>query len=269
MRLVATRRRRSVYTPRALLVMGAVILACLPIVFLGAATDPNILWKIVNGRCVVDQKRFGHPAPCAEVDLAGGYALLKDIVGQTQYLLIPTTRLTGIESPALLQPGTPDYFADAWAATGLVGQRLGHPLPRQDLSLAINSADGRTQQQLHIHIDCISIPVQAALARHADRLSASWTPFPELLHGHPYQAMRITGTSLGSADPFRLLAGQLPGARGDMGSYTLVVAGVMGRDGQPGFVLLAGKSDLPRGDFASGEELQDHACAVGHLPAAL
>lgn len=267
MRLFETWRRRPGQVPRALIVMGAVILVCLPIVFLGAATDPNILWKIVDGRCVVDQKRFGHPAPCAQVDLAGGYALLKDIYGQTQYLLIPTTRLTGIESPALLQPGSPNYFADAWGATALVGQSLGHPLPRQDLSLAINSVNGRTQQQLHIHIDCISIPVQAALARHAGRLSASWTPFPERLHGQPYQAMRIVGSSLGSADPFRLLAGKLPGASGDMGAYTLVVAGVTGRDGAPGFVLLAGKSDLAQGDFGSGEELQDHDCAIGHLPA--
>lgn len=268
MRLFETWRRSRWQAPRALLVMGAVILVCLPIVFLGAASDPNILWTIVNGRCVVDQKRFGHPAPCTRVNLAGGYALLKDIVGQTQYLLIPTTRLTGIESPALLQPGTPNYFAEAWAATGLVGQRLGHALPRQDLSLAINSAAGRTQQQLHIHIDCISIPVQAALARHGDGLSAaSWTLFPELLHGHRYQAIRIAGASLGSTDPFRLLAGQLPGARADMGAYTLLLAGVTGQDGKPAFVLLAGQSDPARANFASGEELQDHDCAIGHLPA--
>jgi CDP-diacylglycerol pyrophosphatase len=32
--------------------------------------------------------------------------------------------------------------------------------------------------------------------------------------------------------------------------------------GTPGFILLADRADLPAGDFASGEELQDHDCAV-------
>ena len=269
MRFAERWRERKGVASRSLLVMAAVVLAFLPIVFLGAASDPMILWKIVNGRCVVDQKRFGHPAPCARVDLAAGYAILKDMAGQTQYLLIPTARITGIESPALLQPGTPNYFAEAWGESGLVGVRLGHALPRQDLSLAINSVHGRTQQQLHIHIDCLSIPVEAALARHAGALTGSWAPFPEPLDGHRYQAMRITGASLGAADPFRLLADHLPGAASNMGAYTLVLAGVQLPGGQPGFILLADEADLARANFGSGEELQDHDCAIGHPHAAL
>jgi len=36
---------------------------------------------------------------------------------------------------------------------------------------------------------------------------------------------------------------------------------------QPGFVVLADRADAATGDRASGEELQDHACAVaGHTP---
>jgi CDP-diacylglycerol pyrophosphatase len=243
---------------------AAVIAAFMPIVFLGAASDPNILWKIVHGRCVPDQTTFGHPAPCTVVDLAAGYAILKDIVGETQYLLIPTTRITGIESPALLAPAAPNYFAQAWSQTPLVEARLGHTLPRQDLSLAINAISGRTQDQLHIHIDCIRADVRDDLARHLAAVGTDWAPFPEALAGKPYRAMRIAGATLGETNPFMLLADGEPGARADMGAHTLVLAGETFADGAPGFILLDGRADLAQGDVGSGEALQDHACALGH-----
>lgn len=263
MGLIKSRARRRMTWMRGLIAAAAVVLAFLPIIFLGAATDPDILWKIVHRKCVVDETTFGHPAPCARVDLAGGYAILKDIVGETQYLLIPTTRITGIESPALLAPATPNFFAEAWGQTPLVSARLGRGLPRGDLSLAINSIHGRTQDQLHIHIDCIDPKVAAELARHLGAVGPSWSPFPEMLGGKPYEAMRIDGVSLGRANPFLLLADRLPGARGHMGAYTLVLAGEDFPDGRPGFILLAGRARPDRGNFGNGEVLQDHACRIG------
>ncbi len=68
-----------------------------------ASAGPNALWDIVNGECVPDQASHGDPAPCAQVDLDGGpsrgYAVLKDLVGATQFLQIPTERL-GHREPA-------------------------------------------------------------------------------------------------------------------------------------------------------------------------
>ena len=251
---------------RGVIAALAVIGAMLPIVFLGAATDPDILWKIVHGRCVVDETRFGHAAPCAVVDLAAGFAVLKDIVGKTQYLLIPTTRITGIESPAVLDPATPNYFADAWNETNLVDARLGKTLPRQDLSLAINAITGRTQDQFHIHIDCIRADVRAALAQHAASVGRNWAPFPVPLAGADYRAIRIDGSSL-NADPFTLLADGEPGARAAMGMHTLVLAGETFAGGEPGFILLDNHADPATGDMGNGEALQDHTCQVGHSPA--
>jgi CDP-diacylglycerol pyrophosphatase len=46
-----------------------------------------------------------------------------------------------------------------------------------------------------------------------------------------------------------------------MGSWTLVAAPAP-VDGAPGFVLLADHVDPATMDRASGEELQDHACAI-------
>jgi CDP-diacylglycerol pyrophosphatase len=233
-------------------------------------TDPDALWKIVHGQCVPDDVRNHDPAPCADVELAAGqprgYAVLKDIVGATQYLLIPTAPIAGIESPELLQPGATNYFAAAWRSRTFVEQRAGRVLPRDWVSLAINSATGRTQNQLHIHIDCVREDVRQALSEHASELGASWAPFPVPLAGHRYSAVSVQGDDLDGLDPFTMLADGLAGARADMGSETLVVVGMgeggVGADGRPGFVILAGRADPAAGNLGTGEELQDHSCAL-------
>ena len=93
------------------------------------AFDPNALWNIVHGQCVPNQEQHGDPKPCAEVNLkegvGHGYAVLKDINGATQYLLIPTDRIVGIESPELRTPGATNYFAAAWEARRFVEKALG------------------------------------------------------------------------------------------------------------------------------------------------
>src|ERR1700691_2515171 len=94
------------------------------------ASNPNVLWQIVHGQCIPDQQQHGDPKPCAKVDLAGGFAVLKDISGASQFLLIPTTEVGGIEDPSLLAPLARNYFADAWQARSFVEKALGHAMPR-------------------------------------------------------------------------------------------------------------------------------------------
>jgi CDP-diacylglycerol pyrophosphatase len=221
--------------------------------------DPSKLWHIVHDRCVPDQTQHQNPAPCTAVDLAGGYAVLRDIIGNTQFLLIPTARVGGIEDAAVLAPNAPNYFADAWAARHDVDHRAGHPLPREDFLLAINSIYGRTQDQLHIHIDCIRPGVRAALTDHQAAIGPEWTRFPVLLRGHAYRAMRVTRADLGDINPIRLLAGTVPQA--EIRLHTLALAGAT-FGGRPGFVLLDGHADLLAANRGSGEELEDHDCAV-------
>lgn len=227
-----------------------------------ARADPNALWNIVNGSCVPDQEQRGDPAPCAQVDLGageqGGYAVLKDLVGRTQFLLIPTARIDGIESPELLAPDAPNYFAAAWRARSFVDERAGMTLPRDWVSLAINSAEARSQNQMHIHVDCVRADVYEALIDHGAEIGSRWAPFPVPLAGHGYDAIAVSGEDLG-ANPFVLLANGIPRARSDMGDETLVVVGTVDSDGRPGFVILANEADPATGDVASGEELQDHA----------
>lgn len=221
-----------------------------------AHADSDALWHLVSG-CVTDQIDHRDPAPCAAVDLDAGWALLKDIEGPRQYLLIPTVKVAGVESPELIAPGAPNYFAAAWREKSFTEASAGGSLPRDWISLAVNSSVARSQNQLHIHIDCVRADVHDALSRHAADVGPNWAPFPALLAGHSYDAIAVEGDQL-AANPFRLRADGLADPGIEMGIQTLVVVGAV-RDGRPGFVILADRADGETGDFAGGEQLQDHS----------
>ncbi len=230
------------------------------------SANPNALWDIVHGQCAPNEQQHGDPKPCVEVDLkrgaARGFAVLKDIKGATQFLLIPTKRMSGIESRSLLAPRATNYFAQAWKARGFAERVIGRAMPRDTLSLAINSELGRSQNQLHIHIDCIRADVRKVLRSERARIGRRWTPLHEPLAGHRYNAMRVTGATLAGHNPFKLLARGIPGASAQMGRHTLVVVGMLFAGRMPGFVILDNRADRAHGDDASGENLQDHACAL-------
>lgn len=251
-------------TARRLRNAGWLLAACFVVVLAGglvarAIADPSALWHIVHGQCVPDQQRHHDPAPCAAVALDQGYAVLKDIRGDYQYLLIPTARVSGIGDPAILAPNAPNYWQDAWEARRFLEQRAGRPVPRDVLTLAINSAAGRSQDQLHIHVDCIRPDVRATLRRHLDAVGPDWAPFPAPLAGRHYRAMRIAQADLVGVDPFRLLARSVP--PGQMRWHTLVVAAVTFGT-RSGFVLLDDRADLAAGNPGHGESLQDHGCSL-------
>jgi CDP-diacylglycerol pyrophosphatase len=220
------------------------------------AAGPNALWHIVHDLCVPDMQAKSLPAPCTAVDLTQGYAVLKDLRGATQLLLIPTDRVSGIEDPKLLAASSPNYWQAAWSARGLFEQRVGRPVPRDAIALAVNSLYGRSQNQLHIHIDCVRADVRQALRRLRPP-DSRWSSFNAALAGHRYRVMRLDGDDLAGRDPFKLLADGDPQARADMRRETLAVIG-----GASGFFLLSDRADWTRHDDAHGEVLMDHECRV-------
>jgi CDP-diacylglycerol pyrophosphatase len=86
----------------------------------------------------------------------------------------------------------------------------------------------------------------------ADRLTDDWIPI-EVPGWHLF-ATRVMGENLAQADPFKLLAGRLAGAKNALGDYSLLVAGMAFQAG-PGFVLLAGTGP-------GTELLLDSSCAI-------
>ncbi len=227
---------------------------------------PNglVLWGIIHGQCAPDQRDHGQPAPCVQVSLrdgeANGFVVLKDRSGVAQHLLMPTARITGIEDAAVLRPGAPNYFAQAWQVRHFVEDRLGRPLARDQMSIAVNSQYGRSQDQLHLHIDCLDRSVAAALRTAAVPDAPRWSALPAPLKGRNYRIRWIAADRLEATNPFKLLAETQPGARAQMGAWTLALVGAERPGGRLGFYLLADRIDPATGDKASAEDLQDHAC---------
>ncbi len=228
-----------------------------------AYSDRGTLWRIVHHECVLHKLESGVPAPCAEVDLAGGEengeAILKDRIGETQFLLIPTRRLAGIEDPLIGTAVLPNYWRGAWAARRLVSQLARKELPRDAIGMAINSAMARSQDQLHIHIDCIRPDVRETLSARTGEIGPQWAALAAGLAGHNYRARWIDGSGP-EPDPFILLAAEARASGVPMASETLAVIGAQRHDGREGFILLA--SQASKGGEAHAEDLLDHSCAV-------
>jgi CDP-diacylglycerol pyrophosphatase len=221
-------------------------------------TGRDALRQIVQEQCVVHWTQKHDPAPCERIFLpdskteSSGYAVLADRKGGAHYLLIPTQTMAGIESGELLDPDTPNYFAEAWHARDLITTFVGHAVARTAIGLAVNTARSRTQDQFHIHIECLRQDVFESLRASAEHIGDIWSP--TMIAGSTYQALRIMGDGLDGSNPFELLANLKPDVRHHMGDYTLVVAGMQFSSG-PGFVLLTGTGP-------TGELLLDASCAV-------
>uniref|UniRef100_UPI0011A0710B CDP-diacylglycerol diphosphatase n=1 Tax=Yersinia bercovieri TaxID=634 RepID=UPI0011A0710B len=198
------------------------------------------------------------PQPCIEVNTQAGFVVYKDIHGPLQYLLMPTAKISGIESPQILAANSPNYFLDAWQARHFMADKYGAPIDDANISLTINSKYGRSQNQLHIHISCLKPQIKAALAAHEADFSPQWQPLPGGLLGHDYLARRTTATELQHLGAFRLLADEVTGAKNQMGSYGLAMTALPNGE----FLLLASQADLTKLHHASVEELQDHQCQL-------
>jgi CDP-diacylglycerol pyrophosphatase len=230
------------------------------------AADPDALWRIVQGQCLSNQALHHNPEPCTSVDVDRGFALLKDRRGVSQFLLLPTIRVSGIEDPLVLSPRAPAYWQAAWQARHLVAQRLGRQLPAAWLSLAVNSAPGRSQNQLHIHIDCVAAELPELLANHAGAVGPHWTTLPVALNGHVYRIRSVATLDSETSDPFRLAAAEVGGAAAEMARVSIAVVGIGDGDAASGFYVLETRADALNGNPGSAEELQDHDCALARGP---
>ena len=225
----------------------------------GADAGRDQLRVIVQQQCLPHWTQAHDPAPCISVrtlndgDAPEGFAVLADRKGGAHFLLIPTRTITGIESPDVRGARALNFFAAAWDARYVLVGAVGHAVPRTAIGMAINQHRARSQDQLHIHLSCLSRRVHDALQSQADELSQSWSSVS--IDGAQYQALRIMGSELSAANPFELLAARLPDAARAMDEYTVLVAGMQFGE-RPGFAMLAGR------EVPGAELLLDSTCAL-------
>jgi CDP-diacylglycerol pyrophosphatase len=230
-----------------------------------SAANRSELWFVVNNMCLQAYRSIGVAFPCAEVNIAKGldrgFVVLQAPSSTAHVIVVPTTRISGIESPVLQSENAPNYWEAAWDARHFVEQGAHRQLPRDKIGMAINAAASRSQDQLHIHVACIAPVVADFLRRHQAEIDGAWSPLRAKLAGHRFVAMKVETDSLGEVDPFRLLARGLPSNKLSLGHQALAVIGATFRDGNSGFYVLANDTRASPRDIVSAEALLDDKCA--------
>jgi CDP-diacylglycerol pyrophosphatase len=226
-----------------------------------AAPDPSrdVLWAALK-TCVLAKKVANRTFPCLSVDLGDkdrpGSAVLRAPGEPTHIVVMPTDTVAGLEAPALRGPSGVAYWRAALAARPFVTDALKGRLPPEEVGLAVNSAEGRSQDQLHIHLDCLKPSVLAALKAHGRQVHRTWTRFPVRLAGDRFFALRVPEAEAEHFNPFAALH-SLPGGRPNLHRTSFAAVATPPGDPEPGYILLA-----YRAPSASAEDVMDHSCAV-------
>lgn len=228
---------------------------------LAAAPDPSrdVLWAALK-TCVLAKRLAGRTFPCLSVDLGDGArpgtAVLRAPGEPSHIVIMPTDTVAGLEAPALRGPRGAAYWRAALAARPFVSDVFKGKLSPAAVGLAVNSARGRSQDQLHIHLDCLRPSVLAALKAHGRQVQRRWSRFPVALAGERYHALLVPEAEAERFNPFAALHG-LPGARPDLHRTSFAAVATPPGDPEPGFILLA-----YRAPKASAEAVLDHGCTV-------
>ncbi|MDR0806768.1 MAG: CDP-diacylglycerol diphosphatase [Enterobacteriaceae bacterium] len=228
------------------------------------------LWNIISQQCISQQQLNQiQIIPCLNSELSSdasrGFVIFKDRKGPLHFLLIPTERIKGVEDKRLLNPDTPDYFMTAWDYRSYLSKQSGKRIPRDVVSLAINSAWGRSQDQLHIHVSCVKPEIKAQLESQLDKFSEKWTPVPYGINNHNYIARTLTEEQFQQMSLIRRVAAELPDAAKNMGEYGIALVAYNKKDFKnktsvPMYLMLVNKVDLLGLNLGYAEEIQDYQC---------
>ena len=204
------------------------------------------------------------PFPCLRVTLGdysnAGFAVVPS-PGVADILLVPLKMLPGIESPELLTDGSPNWWQVAWNARDLLIERSPRQISRDDVGLAVNSREARSQDQLHIHIACIDLGIRSKIAPFERAITRSWSSFPIRLASQSWWAMRLEEDELKS-NPFRLLKELRSIAGGSAGDWGVAVLAWTFANGSDGFLLFATHDRAADRQKASGAALLDTRCVL-------
>jgi len=165
----------------------------------------NVLWVVLQS-CISTKALIGESFPCLVVDPGDrdvpGTAVLRAPGQKTHTVVIPTNNVIGIEDSELQHDAGYTYWRAALSARSFVTAALMGRLRTEDVGMAVNSAGGRSQDQLHIHLDCINMDVKSALQQMGHTIRTHWNEFPLTLAGSRFFAKRITANEASDFNPF-------------------------------------------------------------------
>jgi CDP-diacylglycerol pyrophosphatase len=242
--------------------MRCVLLFCLTLLVASTATaEPtrDILWVALQ-TCILAKKTVGQTFPCLAVDLGNqdqpGTGVLRAPGQPTHTVIMPTDHIVGLEAPELQHARGAIYLQEALAARHYVVDALGGRLAIEDVGLAVNAAGGRSQDHLHIHLDCVKPDVRLALRHYAAGIGESWAPMPIALQGSRFFALWVPTDEIKNFNPFAALS-RLPERETNLYETSFAVISAPAGDARPGFFVLAYRSPQ-----AHAEMLLDHRCSA-------
>ena len=202
------------------------------------------LWTVVRS-CVLAKASLGTPFPCLEVSppRAGepGFAVIR-APGQTTHIIVtPTDQITGIESPLLLEPKAGGYWRAALAARHFVVETSNGRASLDVVGLALNSERTRSQDQLHIHAECVRPDVLQAIRGQAGEIGPAWRLLAHPVDRDRLFARTVSAATIAKDNLFALLA-ELPGLHGDLSHVTALVVPAGGGGEPDRFHVVAGSS---------------------------
>ena len=234
-----------------ILLIAAALVASAALGYAANIARRNALGQVVQA-CALDKATTGSPFPCLEVSGAGadGFVVLRPPVGEPDTILAPTRRIVGIEDPFLQTDKAPNYFALAWDAR----RWLSPEPPPERTALAVNSRLARSQDQLHVHIGCLSAEFAGRLGGRAlGSATGTWFRGPDMAPGLELWTYRTGAKDWSDVSPFRLLK-PLVGDAAAMKRTTLAGALIGGE------MVLAALRSHPGGWYASAEDVLDAKC---------
>lgn len=222
-----------------------------------AYADRNVLWDKVNGACVPGYVNKDTYQPCSLVDMNEKIAIYKVDNDKYQYLLLPTDRVTGVEDDKLQKSRLPNYLYDAWLAKTFLTERLGKPIKERFISLALNPQNARSQDQLHIHISCLSGTANEVLSKiPKSKLNTTWSKEQVTIPPYSYYYRKVSLNELINGSLFKSVSDKVKKEKGRM-EYTGV--GLVNRTPES-FIMLVGIGTIAKG--VSAELIQDHECQI-------
>jgi CDP-diacylglycerol pyrophosphatase len=230
-----------------------------------SAENRESLWQVVQA-CRANYDMTGAAFPCldvnASVGVERGYVILRRPIGNDDLILAATRKIVGVEDPSLRGPEGANYFEDAWNARTFLTTRTGGRPALENVALAVNSSLTRRQDQLHIHIGCLSPQARRSLQASKSELSQTgWHHLTRSVGGLMFWALRIDQETPEGVNPFALALEGLAVEARDMAKITIVVTGSRSIEGRGAFILLATTNDPFRSGFRSaGSSLLANIC---------
>lgn len=218
------------------------------------------LRAVVEG-CVLAQ-RFALTFPCLRVGAKGRgatpYVVLRVPGSRTHLLVMPAEAIPGLEDPRLQAAPYGSLWAEALATRPLVSEGAGFAIPDALIGLAVNADRVRSQDQLHIHVECIRPRYLQSIRAQAAGLGRDGATKSLIVAGEYFVARRIGREDVEQGNLFALLASESPASAGLSGLGALLVsdeASPQSSGADDGMLLLA----APRQE-RTVEKLLDHGC---------